>query len=161
MGKSKHPEHPLVIVRTEIGKTQADFAEILDVSSNYLSMIVNGKDNKVVTRNLAEKIHDKYGYNIDWLMGRSIYKTDEEALSHVPRKFKSELDFEKDWIRQGGGAHPLNNQIVVEARIGVALEKLNENGWRIAVNMIESLCNIPEFQTKEENNKGGNLNREK
>ena len=71
-----------------------------------------------------------------------------------PKPFDSPLEFEKDWIRKGGGAHPLDNLIVVEARIAVALEKLNENGWRVAVDMIESLVKIADFQKTAEKESG-------
>ena len=151
MRKNKHPEHPLVIVRKEIGLTQEALAEILDVTPNYLSMIVNGKRPK--SRPIAEKIHEKYGYSIDWILGESLYKTDEEALLYAIKTFDNPLEYEKEWIRSGGGEHPLNNLITVEARIAVALEKLNENGWRVAVDMIESLTKLSDFQNKEQEDK--------
>lgn len=146
--KSKNPNHPLAIVREERHLHQAELAEMLGVDPKYISLIECG--DRAVSRKLAKKINEQFGYRIDWLLGESQFKTDDEILQWAhglePMPFTSPLEYEKDWIRKGGGAHPLNSLIVVEARIAVALENMNESGWQVAVDMIESLSKVPAFQ---------------
>jgi len=154
---SKNPEHPLVILRIENNLSQAELAESLAVDEKYISMIECGK--RSVSRKLAEKISEKYGYRIDWLLGASPFKTDKEVIQYAhgeAQTFDSPLEFEKAWIRGGGGAHPLTNSTVVEARLAVAIEQMNKDGWIVAVDMVESLLKIPAF--KKNGKEGGNDN---
>lgn len=153
MRKSNNTDHPFVVVRMEQNLKQDELADILGVTDKYISFIECGE--KPVSRKLAEKINREFGYRVDWLLGLSPHKTDDEILQWInelkPQPFASPLDFEKEWLRRGGGAHPLDNPIVAEARIAVALEKMNRTGWTLAVNLIETLSDMPDLQA----DKGG------
>lgn len=119
----------------EQGITQAMLSAKIFISQQTISKIINGKAN--LTEETARKIIEAYpGYSLDYLMG----------FDQDPKIYDNPLEFEKDWIRCGGGDHPLNNLISVEARIAVALEKMNESGWRVAVDLVESLTKVPAFK---------------
>lgn len=151
MRKSNNTDHPFVVVRMEQNLKQDELADILGVTDKYISFIECGE--KPVSRKLAEKLNREFGYRVDWLLGLSQFKNDDEIRQFAhglePQPFASALDFEKEWIRSGGGAHILNNPIVVEARIAVALEKMNESGWQVAVDLVESLLKVPAFRSDE------------
>lgn len=122
----------------ENGITQMELANKVFISQQTISKIIKGKAN--LTETTARKISEVYpGYSFEWLMGYDM----------EPASYDSPLEFEKEWIRKGGGNHPLNNIHVVEARIAVALEKMNEKGWQLAVSLVETLCEMPDLKTKE------------
>lgn len=120
----------------EQGITQAELSERIFLSQQTVSKIVQGKAN--LTESTAATIVRVFpGYRYDWIM----------AFDTEPMAFDSPLEFEKAWHRGGGGAHPPNNLIVAEARTAVALEKMNEKGWQLAVNLVETLAAMPDLQT--------------
>lgn len=125
--------------------TQTRLSKITGIDQRLISKIINGKAN--LTEENARWITEKFpgsAITFEKLMGY-----DQE-----PMLFDSPLEFEKNWIRGGGGAHPIKSIIVAEARISVALESLNEKGWQLAVSLVEALCGTPDLAAqKEENNK--------
>ncbi len=119
----------------EQGISQAKLSEMINISQQTISKIVNGNAN--LTEATARRISEVFpGYTFDHLM----------AFDQELNTYESPLEFEKDWIRSGGGNHPLTNLYVVEARIAIALEKMNENGWNVAVDLVDSLSRIHTFQ---------------
>lgn len=129
----------------EQGIKQAELSQKIHLSQQTISKIINGGAN--LTEDTARAIIYAFpGYSYDYLMG----------FDQEPNLYESPLDFEKDWIRRGGGAHPLTNPTVVEARLAVAIEQMNKDGWIVAVDMVESLLKIPAF--KKNGKEGGNDN---
>lgn len=125
----------------ELNIKQNELAKRIHISQQTISKIIQGKAN--LTEDTAKAIAKEFpAYSFDYLMG------------YDPISFESPLEFEKQWIRNGGGAHPLTNLYTVEARISIALEKMNEAGWRMAVNMIEMLSEQSEFQVTGGKNNG-------
>lgn len=122
----------------EQGISQKQLAGMLFLTEQQISRIINGKSN--LTEDNARRIAELFpgsSFGFDVLMG-------------IEKTFDSPLEYEKDWIRTGGGAHPLTNITVVEARACVALENMNKRGWQLAVNLLETLSNMPDLQNKEE-----------
>lgn len=122
--------------------TQYQLADRIHISQQTISKIVNHQAN--LTEATAKEITKEFpGYSFDWLMGYDL----------EPVSFDSPLEFEKEWHRRGG-VHPVTSLTVAEARIAVALEKMNRNGWKIAVSMIETLSDLSDFQRSEEKDNG-------
>lgn len=126
----------------EMGVTQKELAEKIHLTPQTISKIVNGAAN--LTEENAKRVIAAFpgsSITFDLLMGY-----DQELMS-----FNSPLDFEKERARIGW-TQPPDNLIVAEARIAVALEKMNKKGWILAVNMVETLSDMPDLQA----DKGGN-----
>ena len=74
-------------VITEQNITQKQFAEVIGIDQRTVSNIVRSKQR--LTTYTAERIVKKYSdYRIEWLLGFSEYKTDQEDLE----AFKAELE---------------------------------------------------------------------
>lgn len=128
----------------EQGITQAALADMIHISQQTISKIVQGKAN--LTEQTARLIADSFPdspHTFEILMG----------YDQMPTVFDSPLEFEKAWIKNGGGAHPLDSITVVEARICVALEKMNKKGWQLAVSIVETISGMPDLITKKGDNK--------
>jgi len=128
----------------EQGINQTQLAKLIPISQQTVSKIIQGKAN--LTEETARRVSELFPgsmYTFEKLMGY-----DQEPIS-----YDTPLEFEKDWHRIGGGAHPPTNIIVAEARIAVALEKMNKTGWCLAVNLVETLSKMPEYQKSEERKK--------
>lgn len=116
--------------------TQYELSKKIYLSQQTISKIIQGKVN--LTERNAEIIAWHFpAYSFDWLMGYDV-----EAKS-----YDSPLEFEKDWIRGGGAPHPLTKPWFAEARISIALEKMNSKGWQLAVNLVETLSEMPDLQS--------------
>lgn len=125
--------------------TQVELSDRIHISQQTISKIIQGKAN--LTEDTAIAIRKEFPtYSFDYLMG------------YDPVGFDSPIEFEKEWIRSGGGSHPLNNIYTVEARISLALEKMNEIGWHMAVNLVETLSEQSELQKKTTTTTGGKNN---
>ena len=127
----------LKLLIEEQGITQSELKDRIFISQQTISKIINGKAN--LTETTARIIADAFPgseYTFEKLMGYDL----------EPKLYDNPLEFQKDWIRSGGGAHPLTNMITVEARISVALEKMNQKGWQLAVSLIETLGKMPDLQ---------------
>jgi len=57
----------LKIILSENGLSQREFALTLGVTENYISLLINGKKEKI-SETLALLIQEKYGYNAEWVM---------------------------------------------------------------------------------------------
>ncbi|MBO1679022.1 helix-turn-helix transcriptional regulator [Bittarella massiliensis] len=74
-------------VLREQGLKQVELAEQLGVSANYISLLVNGKKQKV-SLTLAKLIESLYGYPAEWIMegegaGRRVELLRQRVLNRV------------------------------------------------------------------------------
>lgn len=76
-----------------------------------------------------------------------------EEIAHVlrvsvadlaPPGFDSPLEFEKEWIRRGGGYHPGRNGDI--ARIEINKEKLNDAGIKLLADHSDLLVNSGQYR---------------
>lgn len=65
----------LVILRKELGYTQADLAEILDVSTRMIHNYESGKTLLPIEN--ALKLSEKFNYSLDWLYGNCTKEFDK------------------------------------------------------------------------------------
>lgn len=54
-------------ILNESGLTQRDFASTLGITENYISLLINGKKEKI-SETLAFLIQEKYGYSAEWIL---------------------------------------------------------------------------------------------
>lgn len=67
----------IIEIRKANGKTQDEFAEIMGISKNYVSLIENGK--KSPSKRLISDICRKFGVNEEWLeFGRGEMKNEPD-----------------------------------------------------------------------------------
>jgi len=55
------------IMLNESGLTQREFAAALGITENYISLLINGKKEKI-SETLALLIQEKYGYSAEWVL---------------------------------------------------------------------------------------------
>lgn len=118
------------------GITQNELAKEIHISQQTISKIVNGKANLTeYTAQLITAAYPDSEYTFEKLM----------AFDTEIQTFSNSLEFEKEWLRRGGGQHPLN-AITAEARISLALEKMNKKGLELSVNLVETLSKMDDLQ---------------
>lgn len=145
MSRNKVPIEPIRGKRLkklieDQGLTQKEFADKVNLTQQTVSKIINGKAN--LTEGVAREIVELFpSYGYEYLMG---FKFDRTRFTLSP------LEFEKGWHRAGGGPHTPDNIYAAEGRTAVALERMNKDGWQVAVDLIESLAKVPAFQAEKE-----------
>jgi len=116
-------------IRKEAGKTQDEFAEILGLSKNFISLIENGK--REPSDRTIKDICRELSINEQWLRTgegeKDLALSREEELAKIT----------KDWLL---------NDTEYKNRLISALAKLDEN-------QLELLANIADTMVKQENAK--------
>lgn len=72
--KNKVDKNHLKTIIKELGQTQIEFAENIGRDEKYISKIISGK--RPMTKGIAELIKNKYGYEIDYIFGKTEVKKD-------------------------------------------------------------------------------------
>ncbi len=67
--KNKADMNRLKSIIKELGQTQIEFAENIGRDEKYISKIISGK--RPMTQGVAEQIKKKYGYEIDYIFGKT------------------------------------------------------------------------------------------
>ncbi len=125
--------------------SQTELSNKIHISQQTISKIINGKSNLTeYTAQLIAAAYPDSEYTFEKLM----------AYDEGIKTFDNSLEFQKEWLRKGGGSGPLD-EIVAEAHISLALEKMNTKGLKLAVNLVETLSEMEDLQ------KGGNNNGNK
>ena len=75
METKEKPTTPIGIIIEELGMTQTEFAENINYGLSVVNRVVKGKRGSTIDMLLA--INTKYGYSIDFMLGRSDEKMDE------------------------------------------------------------------------------------
>lgn len=73
------------IILSESGLTQRDFAATLGVTENYISLLINGRKEKI-SEALALLIQEKYGYSAEWIMSGKGEKFISQKNSFLKQK---------------------------------------------------------------------------
>lgn len=118
-------------LRKERGLTQSKLAKLSGLSLSAIQGYEQGRYEPKF--DAIDRISRALGSSF-----RELY--DPGALS-----FEDPLDFEITWIRSGGGAH-LGSELGRKAVMIVSFEDLNEAGQRRALDLLEILSKVPEYQ---------------
>ena len=89
---NKLPVNPVRTIRKELSLTQEQFAEKLEVTSDYISMLETGK--KQPSNKLARKISKlaTAPAPVEWLTGATEYRTDSQRFAAFISKKQEEGD---------------------------------------------------------------------
>lgn len=127
------------LVRKKKGLTQAELAQMADIAINSLRRYERGE--RKPTLYALERIASALGVRIEDLIGLQEFESGEEfekARNELLGKFaNSETESLEVRYRQ-------------KAAMDLAMEQLNNEGQRIAVERVEELAEIPKYQKKVE-----------
>ena len=86
------PDNPVTVIRRRLGLKQSEFAEKLDYSDKYISMLETGErsiSHKAATRILAIA---PPGTRIEFLMGRDSFETERDLYEYECTQRKKETE---------------------------------------------------------------------
>lgn len=112
-------------LREFLGKSQEDFAQSLELSRNYISLVENGQRN--MSSHTIKVLCTLYDVNENWLRTGEgmmfVEKTEDEEISEMLA----------DIQLSGGGSF--------KHRLAVALARLDDNGWKWLEEFVNSIAN--------------------
>ena len=140
--------------RLNAGITQRELAEKLGVSFVNISQWENGtRKPKYETR---QKIADALGVTVDYLLGRTNQPNVRLATQEdIERYFGRTSYITEDGVavlaaKPDMSAHDLKKCNENYSKLCAAFDRLNETGQKKAVENVEDLAKIPEYQKKDE-----------
>lgn len=80
----------LRIILKERGIKQVEFAKVLGVSANYVSLLISGKRGPI-SDTLAKLIEETYGYSAQWVMNGEGEKLSSPSLSATKIEFLKKI----------------------------------------------------------------------
>ena len=117
-------------LREFLGKSQEDFAQSLELSRNYISLVENGQRN--MSSHTIKVLCTLYDVNENWLRTGEgmmfVEKTEDEEISEMLA----------DIQLSGGGSF--------KHRLAVALARLDDDGWKWLEEFVNSIANQSDNQ---------------
>lgn len=140
--------------RLNAGITQRELSEKLGVSFVNISQWENGtRKPKYETR---QKIADALGVTVDYLLGRTNQPNVRLATQEdIERYFGRTSYITEDGVavlaaKPDMSAHDLKKCNENYSKLCAAFDRLNETGQKKAIENVEDLAKIPEYQKKDE-----------
>lgn len=117
-------------LREFLGKSQEDFAQSLELSRNYISLVENGQRN--MSSHTIKVLCTLYDVNENWLRTGEgmmfVEKTEDEEISEMLA----------DIQLSGSGSF--------KHRLAVALARLDDDGWKWLEEFVNSIANQSDNQ---------------
>lgn len=112
-------------LREFLGKSQEDFAQSLELSRNYISLVENGQRN--MSSHTIKVLCTLYDVNENWLRTGEgmmfVEKTEDEEISEMLADIQ------------------LSGSSSFKHRLAVALARLDDNGWKWLEEFVNSIAN--------------------
>lgn len=114
-------------LREFLGKSQEDFAQSLELSRNYISLVENGQRN--MSSHTIKVLCTLYDVNENWLRTGEgmmfVEKTEDEEISEMLADIQ------------------LSGSSSFKHRLAVALARLDDNGWKWLEEFVNSIVLKP------------------
>lgn len=114
-------------LREFLGKSQEDFAQSLELSRNYISLVENGQRN--MSSHTIKVLCTLYDVNENWLRTGEgmmfVEKTEDEEISEMLADIQ------------------LSGSSSFKHRLAVALARLDDNGWKWLEEFVNSIALKP------------------
>ncbi len=111
-------------LREFLGKSQEDFAQSLELSRNYISLVENGQRN--MSSHTIKVLCTLYDVNENWLRTGEgmmfVEKTEDEEISEMLADIQ------------------LSGSSSFKHRLAVALARLDDNGWKWLEEFVNSIA---------------------
>lgn len=112
-------------LREFLGKSQEDFAQSLELSRNYISLVENGQRN--MSSHTIKVLCTLYDVNENWLRTGEgmmfVEKTEDEEISEMLADIQ------------------LSGSSSFKHRLAVALARLDDDGWKWLEEFVNSIAN--------------------
>ena len=117
-------------MREFLGKSQEDFAQSLELSRNYISLVENGQRN--MSSHTIKVLCTLYDVNENWLRTGEgmmfVEKTEDEEISEMLADIQ------------------LSGSSSFKHRLAVALARLDDDGWKWLEEFVNSIANQSDNQ---------------
>ncbi len=117
-------------LREFLGKSQEDFAQSLELSRNYISLVENGQRN--MSSHTIKVLCTLYDVNENWLRTGEgmmfVEKTEDEEISEMLADIQ------------------LSGSSSFKHRLAVALARLDDDGWKWLEEFVNSIANQSDNQ---------------